>query len=98
MAMKNLNKTTRMRIAECIRIGTPLQSIREQFNVTEGHVIDVLQGLGMFGVPTVTIGGKDEAYFEGDFPPEIPKYSVKDLSGHEEQIFINGPVHSFNIR
>jgi hypothetical protein len=96
--MPYMNRTTRGRVAECIKIGTPLQKIREQFNVTEGHVMEVLQELGMFGTPTVTIGGKDQPYFEGDFPPEMPKYSVKDLSGHEEQIFVNGPVHLFNIR
>lgn len=93
-----MNKTTRGRVAECIRIGTPLQDIRRQFNVTEGNVIEVLQQLGMFGTASVTIGGKNEAYFEGDFPPEMPKYSVKDLSGDEETILVNEPVYSFNIR
>lgn len=86
MMPQYVNRTTRQRIIESIKIGTTLQDVRKQFDITEGSVIEVLRELGMYATPAAEIGHKNQPYFEGDFPPETPKYSVKDLTGDEKII------------
>lgn len=95
--MSRISKITRDKVAMCIKIGTPMQSIRDNFKITEGDLISVLKFLGMYATPDAYIGSKNEAYFEGDFPPEKPKYSVKSLSKEEKEILFNTPAYSLKF-
>lgn len=81
-----VNQNTKLRIIECLKIGTPLQEIQKQFDITEGAVLNIMLFFGMYGDPTVKLGFKNEAYFTGDFPLELPKYSISDLSDEELEI------------
>lgn len=82
----NVNQNTKLRIIECLKIETPLQEIQKQFDITEGAVLNIMLEFGMYETATVKLGFKNESYFTGDFPPELPKYSISDLSEEELEI------------
>jgi hypothetical protein len=84
--MPYIRKATEKRIIELLKINVSMSDLKTQFDATEGQIIEIMKGIGMYGSKSATVGFKNESYFEGDFNI-IPNYSVSDLSGQEKQIY-----------
>jgi hypothetical protein len=84
--MPYIRKATQKRIIELLKINVSMSDLKTQFNATDGQLIEIMKGIGMYGSKSATMGFKNEPYFVGDFNT-IPNYSVNDLIGQEKTIY-----------
>jgi hypothetical protein len=84
--MPYIRKATEKRIIELLKINVSMSDLKTQFNATEGQLIEIMKGIGMYGSKSATVGFKNEPYFIGDFNT-IHNYSVNDLNGTEKEIY-----------
>jgi len=70
-----------------VKSGAKYWEIMESFNLPEDIAkIAYVTFANKYPGDRAILGHKDIPYYEGDFPPDIPKYSIDDLKGDELEI------------
>jgi hypothetical protein len=92
------------KIRACIKAGHTIADIVNTFKISQQYASVLFLEFTVTEKRHISVlGHKDESYYEGDPPTELPTYSTKDLEGQELLILkwfedgtYEGPLHGDN--